>query len=82
VTIETIQCIGDGWGKPRGMEGPEHYWKRGDGEFRTHWKAVCGMEIIEATDEFGGLPIVEMTRERNPLEQNRCELCLAVQSAT
>lgn len=78
--IENIPCIGDGWGKQAGVEGPEHFWKHGTGATRRIWATICGMEVVEANDSFSGIPILHLTMERNPLAQNRCEFCLAVKN--
>ena len=74
MTIETVSVIGYAWGKPAGVEGPEHYWQPCAG---SEWRSICGMEILTAEDVFSGTPILELTAERNPIEQKRCELCLA-----
>ena len=77
MTIENLTVIGNSWGKPAGVKGPEHFWFHGVGKDRDTWRSACGAETLEKMDEFGGTPIINLTIERNPLKQNRCLLCAA-----
>ncbi len=74
--------IGNAWGLPQGMEGPEHHWRYLTGEHRGKWKSTCGKHVIEANHEFGGVPSIKLTFEHNPLKQNRCDECIAIYMGT
>ncbi len=63
------------------MEGPEHYWQFQTDEFGI-WRSICSAHMIEHDDDFGGIPAITLTFEHNPLEANRCELCLAAYAQT
>ncbi|MCK5548326.1 MAG: hypothetical protein KAI64_04885 [Thermoplasmata archaeon] len=80
MAIEKLAVIGNSWGKPAGVEGAEHYWRHGTGEDREVWRSICEDETLEKMDEFGGTPIINLTIERNPIKQNRCERCVATRS--
>lgn len=70
--------IGQAWGKPQGMPGPEHHWSYLTGSDRGKWKSDCGQEIIEKDDEFGGVPSISLTFENNPVKWDRCDECIAI----
>ena len=74
--------VGNAWGKPQGMTGPEHHWTYLGGEQRGKWKSDCGDHVIDADDEFGGVPSISLAFEHNPLKCDRCERCVALFMAT
>ena len=76
MTIEERNVIGDAWGKPAGMIGPEHFWVYGVGKDRDWWTSLCGQKL-EKMEEFAGTPYLILTMENNPIKQDRCEFCLA-----
>ena len=74
--------IGNAWGKPEEMVGPEHYWCRTSGDDRGKWKSICGEHTIEADSEFGGVPSISLCHEHDPTKWNRCEKCFAIYMET
>ena len=83
VTVRLYQYIvGNAWGLPQGMEGPEHHWTRLIGEHRGKWKSDCGKHVIEADDEFGGVPSISLSFEHNPAKWSRCQECVKIYGET
>ena len=77
MTVRTYRwIIGNAWGKPAGMAGPEHHFTYTPG--RNEWKSDCGQETIEGDDQFGGVYSVSLTFENNPIKWNRCDECIAI----
>jgi hypothetical protein len=73
VTVQTYKwIIGNAWGLPSGMTGPEHYWTYAGG---NEWKTICDRLTIQKMEEFSGLGSITLTFEHNPVKHNRCDEC-------
>lgn len=83
MTVRHYRFIaGNAWGKPRGMEGPEHYWLYLTDQDRGKWKSACDEHTIESDDNFAGVPFISLAYEHNPLHWSRCEACAAIYTET
>jgi len=66
--IDEYIVIGRAWGKPKGMEGPDHYWIPAG----TIWKSACGAHTLDAMDTFSGI------RTTSPLKITRSDrICVS-----
>jgi hypothetical protein len=67
--------IGNAWGKPAAMTGPEHYWVYQLNGKQT-WVSGCGKHIIQLVGHFRNVPWINLTYEADPLKAVVCESCL------
>jgi hypothetical protein len=73
--------IGNAWGRPPALEGPEHYWLQVIGT-SNEWESACAKHRIAGSEIFAGHGQLSLLFEHDPDKAKRCEACLTIYLGT